>query len=527
MLDTLVVGAGLCGLSLAGKLQSAGHDYLLIDARQRLGGRIESVPETATAAAADLGPTWFWPATQPRITRLVAELGLSSFPQHDSGTILHLPKGDGSPEPLPQSSVHIQARRLGGGMGTLVQALAQRLAPERVRLGLEVKKLQAYPDHIEAECWNGTEALRITARHVVLALPPRLASTRIAFAPELASTLHTTLRATPTWMAAQCKAVARYPLPFWRSSGLAGNAFVTHAQAVLGEVFDACGENGSPAALGGISALPPAVRIAVSRVHELMVFSQFAQLFGPAAAEGELFMRDWAQEPFTCSALDIAEPAAHPQDGVAELAAPQWGDKLIFGGSETAGQSAGYLEGALDAAARIWQQLSAPSALRHSSRADLRDNHLGLEKFARMVALLREESIDKYVFGFKQALIRQQREDITQLVLTEVVAGTYKQALEYLHTLPLELAEAVVENGRASLTPALLAPFMGFSTDLLSQAQTHNASSCAISGFPLEQTLNHAYVQAIRRDLAALWREFALALNEDLLQRMEAASQPI
>ena len=39
MLDTLIVGAGLCGLSIAGRLQSAGRDFLLIDARPRAGGR--------------------------------------------------------------------------------------------------------------------------------------------------------------------------------------------------------------------------------------------------------------------------------------------------------------------------------------------------------------------------------------------------------------------------------------------------------------------------------------------------------
>lgn len=527
MLDTIVVGAGVSGLALAGKLQAAGQDYLLIEARERLGGRVETVPESATAVAVDLGPSWFWPATQPRITRLIAELGLSSFPQHDSGTILHLAKGDGSPEPLAQSSVHVDAWRVGGGMGALIQALAQRLAPERIRTGLEVKKLIAHEDHVELQCANGADTVALLARHAVLALPPRIVATRISFEPELDESLQATLRATPTWMAAQCKAVSRFPVAFWRAGGYSGNAFVTHAQAVLGEVFDACGKSGMPAALGGISALPATVRTAFTKVHDLMIHSQFAQLFGPAAANGELFVRDWAQEAFTCTPLDLVAASAHPQDAGPELVAAQWRGMLYLGGSETATQSAGYLEGALDAAERIGRALSARAGSPlQSERPDLRANRACLERFTRSVNQLREHAFERYVFGIKRALSSQQSDDMTQTVLIDVAAQTYAQALECLQALPVDLSSASIENGRISLTPALLSAFSGFSNALLNEVQAHNASSCAISNFPLEQKLNQAYLQAIRRDLAAQWREFALAVNEELIERMETTAVP-
>ena len=54
MLDTLIVGAGLSGLSIASRLQAAGRDFLLVDARVRAGGRIETVPATDAEVRAAL-----------------------------------------------------------------------------------------------------------------------------------------------------------------------------------------------------------------------------------------------------------------------------------------------------------------------------------------------------------------------------------------------------------------------------------------------------------------------------------------
>ncbi|GAB4063138.1 flavin monoamine oxidase family protein [Uliginosibacterium sediminicola] len=519
MLDTLVVGAGLCGLSLASKLQFAGRDYLLVEARTRLGGRIETF-RSASGQALDLGPGWFWPETQPRITRLLSDLGLSSFAQHDSGTNLHLASGDGSPEALQQRGVHNGAQRVTGGMRTLVDALAQRLAVERMRMGYELTRLVDHGDFIEAHCWTGAETVVLSARHVVLAMPPRLVDERIAFVPALAAGLTETLRATPTWMSAQAKALAAFDSAFWRDAGLSGNAFVTHAQAVLGEIFDASPVAGEGGALGGFFCLPPSVRKAYKAVLPMMASSQFAQLYGPAAADdAELHLRDWADEGFTCSALDAAGRNEHPEDAVAALAEPYWDGKLHLAGSETASLGAGYLEGALDAAARVWQQLAGERPLgdkvltiMHTS-----NNEQCLNQFATWVAAQREAAIAAYKQGLTRALSTQQYEQITQRVVIDVVEKLYATALQQLAGLPFETREVAVEKGRSALTPALLQSFVGFSDALLTAAVTHNATSCAISNFPAEHDPDAEYLQGIRRDLAAAWREFALAVNERML----------
>ena len=40
--DILIIGAGITGLSLAKRLEEHGKDYVILEARERLGGRIQT-----------------------------------------------------------------------------------------------------------------------------------------------------------------------------------------------------------------------------------------------------------------------------------------------------------------------------------------------------------------------------------------------------------------------------------------------------------------------------------------------------
>jgi monoamine oxidase len=282
MLDTAIVGGGLCGLSLADNLHQAGQSFALFEARERLGGRILSKPCAVSGMMVDLGPTWFWPDAQPHMLALVKSLKLSYFPQHDSGMVLNLTDPNQAAD-KQNIGVHGGAHRVENGMGSIVKALTERLPEDNVHLGHELIAIEDKGNHVALQFRHHDMVLTVEAKQVVLALPPRLLAEHVSFTPALDTALLQAMRNTHTWMANQAKAVMGYSKSFWRQEGNSGNAFVSHPQAVLSEVFDASDATADHAALGGFSAMPVALRESYRQGMSMLLESQLAQLFGISA----------------------------------------------------------------------------------------------------------------------------------------------------------------------------------------------------------------------------------------------------
>lgn len=520
-IDIVIVGAGLCGLALARALHARGQSFMLFEARERLGGRILG-EHSASGMALDLGPTWFWPEAEPHMTALVAELGLEAFPQHDSGTVLRMRDPNKDAEVLDQT-VHGGAQRLSGGMAGLVRAMSGSLPVQAIRLAHELVAVTDVGSYLElrfrcAGRETGETETVIRARRVVLAVPPRLLLEHVRFTPALDPERVAAMRDTPTWMATQAKALMTYPQAFWREAGHSGNAFVRHEQAVLGEIFDACGGSDpglSGAALGGFVAMSPEQRTQFEMGMPMLVRSQLVQLFGEAAGQGELHFHDWANEPHTCAALDRAEPASEPEYGHPALTRSGYGGRLHFGGSETAQHGGGHLEGALDAALRLQHELAPQRAPQPISAL----NAHCIERFAAWAGGQSEPALAAYQRTLNERLSGQAREQLTHYSVLQSLAETYDAALQQLAGLPFDASGSVAQPGWSELTAPVLQPMHGFGTALLDAALRFNRGSCAISNFPSEHSPDPAYVEAIQRDMYAAWRTFALAGNTLLLQK--------
>ncbi len=90
--DVAVVGAGLAGLSAARELERRGRSVLVLEARDRVGGRTLN-GEIGDRAAVELGGQWIGP-TQTRMRKLVGDLGLRTFPTYGTGA--HLTEFEGA-----------------------------------------------------------------------------------------------------------------------------------------------------------------------------------------------------------------------------------------------------------------------------------------------------------------------------------------------------------------------------------------------------------------------------------------------
>ncbi len=356
-----IIGGGLSGLYAAYLLEQQGiTDYVLLEARDVLGGRISSASigsaSTTDGASAtdkvDLGPTWFWPDFQHQLDSLIAELELERFNQYDTGNMVIERSPHEAPVVMRGYASSPPSIRLIGGMEALIHKLHSKLSNTQILLGKTVSSIQKTNKNIEI-CFQDTaepDVIHSTfVQYVLLAIPPRLVENNIDFVPALPSSLASQWRNTATWMAGHAKYIAVYDTPFWREAGLSGSA-----QSRLGpmvEIHDASMPNES-AALFGFIGVPATARKSLTNDQlKAHCLNQLIRLFGDQASTPKLtVLKDWAQDPFTATSLDFDEAGHHGSAPEMMATDSPWQGKLIGIGSEWSAQFPGYVAGAIEAA---------------------------------------------------------------------------------------------------------------------------------------------------------------------------------
>jgi monoamine oxidase len=315
--EIAILGAGLCGLVLGAELHAQGRDVIVLEARDRPGGRV------LTQRGYDLGPAWVWPQNR-RILKLAERYGLGFFPQHSAGRLVFEDATGGIRRDLGFATMG-GALRMQGGLARLIDCLVGDLEG-RLRLNCRIHSVSAAVRGVTLT----SEDEVIEAERAVLALPPRLAQRLGLSVPDA-----------PTWMAGHAKLIAVYDAPFWREDGLNGDA-ISHI-GPLAEIHDATlFDSRSEGALFGF-ALPGAAR---APDFEANALAQLARLFGPEMGHPrEVFVKDWSRDVMTATEADFVPPQTHP--AYRPIAAQ---GSILFAGTETACADGGFLEGALEAA---------------------------------------------------------------------------------------------------------------------------------------------------------------------------------
>jgi len=96
MFDLVVVGAGPSGLEAASSAKQAGLSVVVVEARDRIGGKVWSVPLASGRGNVDLGASWINDTLQPRVWRYVTKLNLPVVKQRLEGqaVVQFAPGGD-------------------------------------------------------------------------------------------------------------------------------------------------------------------------------------------------------------------------------------------------------------------------------------------------------------------------------------------------------------------------------------------------------------------------------------------------
>lgn len=353
--DVLIVGAGLSGLTAAYHLEQVGIRVAVLEARDRIGGRIHTVTTDDKQGAFDLGPAWFWPH-QRNVMAMLRAFGLGYFKQYETGYAVFEQQLNTLPQKFMPNWQQAPSYRIVGGTIALVKALAKRLRPDTIHLDHMVQAItlaQEANDRVVVQASTHERQTTWRAKHVIVTLPPHLAATTITYSPQLPADVSQAMQNTPTWMGEAMKVSLVYKRPFWRDERLSGMA-VSYAGPVQ-QFHDATPADETIGALFGWVGHHPSRMDAKSK-RRTAVIEQAVRLFGKQAAYPISYNEtNWENEPFTTNLNSKTRVKAnqHPQYGHPLLQHAQMNDRLWWATTEVSPIEGGYLDGAISIGRRV------------------------------------------------------------------------------------------------------------------------------------------------------------------------------
>lgn len=341
----IIIGAGLSGLLSAYRLKKKGYQVKVVEARNRMGGRIHTV-QSAAKTPIEMGATWFGPQHR-HLIQLLDELSLNSFKQYMQGSIIY--EADSSNPPqlmnIPDSEPSF---RIAGGTIALVEALAIVLS-EEILLDTPVRSIDFNGSSVAVK----TDQQIIQADKVVSTIPPALLISSVGFTPALPEPLIDVASQTHTWMQDSIKVGLAFNAAFWRGEQWSGTLFSNVGP--LNELYDHSDFTNSKFALCGFVNEAFSKLKVDERVN--LVNRQLKIAFGEQAADYLQYEEVvWSKQQYT---WDVGSRGILPhQNNGHEVYQSSFFDKRLYiSGTETSNQYGGYMDGAVHASNRTVDQL--------------------------------------------------------------------------------------------------------------------------------------------------------------------------
>ncbi|PZX53088.1 monoamine oxidase [Algoriphagus ratkowskyi] len=331
----ILIGAGLSGLLTAYRLKKEGIAFKILEARTRIGGRINTVVGSDNTPV-EMGATWFSDQHQ-HLRALLDELGIKYFEQYMEGNALYQ-ASSAAPAEAIQIPRQAPSYRISGGTSHLIETLFKALGQKNVLLDQTVTEIRFRKDAVEVIAKE-----TFIADKVVLALPPKLWAKKIKFDSALPSNLMAVASHTHTWMEDSIKVALSFSTPFWQEHKLSGLLFSNPGPVV--EFYDHSNNERSKFALCGF--VNSSYKILSFEERKARIITQLKRAFG-TQIENFIDYTEcvWSDEINTFEPSDI-EHFPHQNNGNPIFKNTFYDDRMIISSAESAAQSPGYMDGAV------------------------------------------------------------------------------------------------------------------------------------------------------------------------------------
>ncbi len=326
-----IIGAGLSGLTTAYKLlQNGENDFIILEARDTVGGRI------STKNNIDLGAAWLQ-NYHSNLLDLINELELKTYNQYTAGKSILMYNTMAPAHYFETDPNAPSALRIAGGSLALIEALSKKFS-DKIILNTKVKGISTVNQNATILSNNGI----YSCEKIIITLPPKLAST-IIYDPELPEHLQRAMDNTHTWMSNAIKVGINYKTPFWKANGFSGT-MVGQVVPVV-EIYDHSNYNESSFALMGF--VNESLRALKTNNRKEQIIAYLEKYLGPEARNySDYFEKDWSKDEFT-SVKSLNSYYLTPKYGNSVFDTFYGSKSLLFSGTETSPQHGGYMEGAV------------------------------------------------------------------------------------------------------------------------------------------------------------------------------------
>jgi monoamine oxidase len=333
-----IVGGGLAGMSAAFFLKQKGLNATILEARDRLGGRIYT-QYSDLEAPVELGATWLG-KKHKHLLELLSELGIGIYEQYMGEYAVYDPIST-SPAQIVQMPFNPDPTfRIKNGSSELINQLSKLIDPNSIYLNSTVISVKSHENKLVVE----TEKQTFVFDKLIITLPPKLFLDSIKFTPSLPEELKEIGQKTHTWMSESIKVALTYERPFWKTAQPIGSIFSN--TGLVSEMYDHCNFEASRFALKGF--INGGYAFTTKEERKKRVLQQLAVYFG-SQVENYISYHEkiWRNEKYTHSDYD-GFILPHQNNGHPVFQTQLMNGNLFIAGSETASEHPGYMDGAVE-----------------------------------------------------------------------------------------------------------------------------------------------------------------------------------